>query len=67
MFSFQSSTIFLMLAKSLHDLQITYNYHFLLMIFAIWIVYTGMLRESGEFFDLEIGIYQDFLYFNFWR
>ena len=35
-----------------------------LIIFDIWIVYTGMLREYGEFFaeffDLEIGIYQNF-------
>ena len=71
MFSFQSGGSFFMLAKNLHDLQSTRNYQILLIIFAIWKPHTRMFRERGEFFseffDLEMGVYQDFLYNSFWR
>ena len=70
MFSFQSGSSFFMLAKNLHDLQSTQNYQILLIIFAIWKPYTRMLRGCGEFFseffDLEMCIYQNFLYNSFW-
>ena len=71
MFYFQSGGSFFMLAKNLHDLQSAHYYQTLLIIFAIWKPYTWMLRERGEFFseffDLEMGIYQNFLYNSFWR